>query len=152
MLSVSKGKLTIPVMSSYSSGYFVTTLSGENWLTHSPFSIQHVTTNISSQGSSLPGSRDHRSHFICPLYNFSSTQIPVYKCLESRYNRLIVSAKFDSKDDCVFWISEEPRQIFSSAFADHPFSHFLWHLCCSEVPEARGEAFDTTIKNIFSQI
>ena len=124
-------------------GHFVTTLSGENCV--DPFSIQHVTTNISSQGSNLPGSRDHSRHSVCPLFNFSSTYIPVYKSLESRYSRLIVSGKFDCKDECVFWIYEEPRQIFSSAFVGRYFCRFLCHLCCTEVREARGVEFDTTI-------
>ena len=60
-------------------------------------------------------------------------------------NRLIVSGKFDSKDECVFWISEKPRQIRSSAVAGRTFCRFLWHLCCTKVPEARGEAFDTAL-------
>ena len=62
-----------------------------------------------------------------------------------------ITGKVDSKDDCVFWISEERRQICSAAFVSGTFSFFLRHLCCTKVPEARGEAFDTIDLKGFSQ-
>ena len=53
---------------------------------------------------------------------------------------------FDSKDECVCQIYEEARQIHLSSYFGRPFSHFLWHLRHTKVPEARGEVLNALLK------